>query len=380
MGPPFLLLTVIWLRVQSWWSVGIETPPTISFPLDGTTGFSQPAVFDSALWLDQFLGFLHVPRPGLISASADGDGISLNIHMPLTTELLSPVSSPDHHGSPLLEFQRLPPPPPPVEPSRTIPLDLHDRAFVTGNAEVGPDATFFVDTGFDHIHDWHAWSRSGSGSPFLEWLDHESGVQRRVILLRAAGITTTTPPYGIAALLRLFYVALPLLSDVALLLEGIGPELTESVAQMDSAKSHPIEEGFISELLENAARHELEGSDSTSAAAAAPANATSDAAVNTDPDRSILKFSVLVAFLRLSVANLSSRVRDLVQASAAHGAQIQQKDDEIAAKEQLLKQKDDKISGQENLIEWKDERILAMENELADTEKSSKTMKAAPRN
>ncbi|KAK5199287.1 hypothetical protein LTR92_001761 [Exophiala xenobiotica] len=386
MGPPFLLLTVIWLRVQSWWSVGIETPPTISFPLDGTTGFSQPAVFDSALWLDQFLGFLHVPRPGLISASADGDGISLNIHMPLTTELLSPVSSPDHHGSPLLEFQRLPPPPPPVEPSRTIPLDLHDRAFVTGNAEVGPDATFFVDTSFDHIHDWHAWSRSGSGSPFLEWLDQYLSGHAQLPFTANRAYSAGSYYYELPgsplplllmvllsiALLRLFYVALPLLSDVALLLEGIGPELTESVAQMDSAKSHPIEEGFISELLENAARHELEGSDSTSAAAAAPANATSDAAVNTDPDRSILKFSVLVAFLRLSVANLSSRVRDLVQASAAHGAQIQQKDDEIAAKEQLLKQKDDKISGQENLIEWKDERILAMENELADTEKKLK--------
>ncbi|KAK5458286.1 hypothetical protein LTS15_004366 [Exophiala xenobiotica] len=388
MGSPFLLLTVIWLRVQSWWSVGIETPPTISFPLDGTTGFSQPAVFDSAVWLDEFLGFLHVPRPGLISASAGEDGISLNIHMSLTTELLSPVSSPDHHGSPLLEFQRLPPPPS-IEPSRTIPFDnLHDRAFMTGKAEIETDAAFFVDTGFDHIHDWHAWSGSGSGSPFLEWLDQY--LSGHAQLPFTANRAYNAGPYYYElpgsplslllavllsiALLRLFYVALPLLSDVALLLEGIGPELTESLAQMGSANR--IEDGFITELLENAARHELEGSDCTSAAAAAaaaaPANATSDAAVNTDPDRSVLKFSVLVAFLRLSVASLSSRVRDLIQASAAHDAQIQHKDNEIAAKEHLLKHKDDKISTQERLIEWKDERILAMESELADTEKKLK--------
>jgi hypothetical protein len=384
MGSPFLLLTVIWLRVQSCWSVGIDTPPTISFPLDGTTGFSQPAVFDSAVWLDQFLGFLHVPRPGLISASAGEDGISLNIHMPLTTELLSPVSSLDHHGSPLLEFQRLPPPPS-MEPSRTIPLDLHDRAFMTGKANVEPDTTL-IDTGFDHIHDWHAWSGSGSGSPFLEWLDQY--LSGHAQLPFTANRAYNAGPYYyelpgsplplllavllFIALLRLFYVALPLLSDVAFLLEGFGPELAESLAAMDSVKSHPIEDGFITELLENAARHELEGSDKTSAAAAAPANATSDAAVNTNPDRSVLKFSVLVAFLRLSVSNLSSRVRALVQASVAHDAQIQQKDNDIAAKDQLLKQKDDKISSQENLIEWKDERILAMENELADTEKKLK--------
>lgn len=366
MGGTFLLLTVIWLRVQAWWAVGVETPPTISLPLDAT-GFSPPAVFDSAIWLDQFLSFLHVRRPGLISATSRGNGISLNIHMPLTTELLSPVSSLDH-GSPLLEFQRLPPPS--IHPSRTIPLNLHDQAFVTGIIEC--DATL-LDTGSDHAHDWQAWS----GSPYLGWLaKYLSG---HFQLPFAADRAYSSGPYYYEvpgsplplllvvllsiALLRLFYAAF---------LQGVSAPETESLEETYSV--NPVEDGFIRELLANAARNQLEGSDDTSAAA----SATSDAAVNTEPDHSVLKLSVLVAFLRLSLARLSSQVRDSTETSAAYDAQIQQKDNEIAAKEQLLKQKGHEISTKEEVIESQDKIIHARDSELAYLEKKLKGYEGTP--
>lgn len=323
-------------RLREWWYRGHESVPTISFPLEAT-GISRPTVFNSAPWVDEFLAFLTIPRPGLISATAHDDTISLNIFVPLSTGLLSPITS-LNNTSPLLQFEKVAAPaiePPTINPSRTIPVDFDGKpentAIQTTDLVVytEPDA---IDTGFEYACNWQ-FRTTGT------WLDKVNNY------IRPYNVPVGRCTYDDGSYKYQFDTSL-VQTWIALLVLLIMLSLAFCCSKV-SATRRP----------------------------------RTHRSIQLDRPVLITKFDLwkLMANIALLRGRLDVRNRDVEALTNvneiqrdAHGRQIREKEAAISAKNQMLQFKDLQLSEKDNLLNRSNEEVAGLKNNVEQLERQVK--------
>ncbi|KIW17154.1 hypothetical protein PV08_04345 [Exophiala spinifera] len=322
MANALLFLSVIWLRLQTWWSTpGVPSLAAISIPLD-SLGLSHDAVFESGQWLNDFLAFLNVPRPGLISALSNDEGVALSIHMPLSTELLAPLclssNTSNINTTPRLNFQRppLPPSSTPTDASRTIHVDEHAAPSETaagGTFETGCDANE-ADAGSDSgdastADDKDKWSRLPK-SQWLAWfLSGQAQIPVGASWSYDIGPLTFKIPQTLLQIIGLLVTVSIIVWRVCIHvsmseLSELDISCTRAFSSVEvSSPFNAIDDFFISSLVAD-----------TTAKEEAVAPVTSDEVSNAGI---LVGFRFVVVVLRARIANLASNVQGLAQQNAS---------------------------------------------------------------
>ncbi|KIW47804.1 uncharacterized protein PV06_00466 [Exophiala oligosperma] len=330
MANALLFLSVIWLRLQTWWSfsgvggVPSLSLPAISIPLDSFS-VSPPAIFESSEWLNGFLGFLNVPRPGLISAVSDDQGISLNIHVPLNTGLLAPLCSSPNMISPRLDFQRLPPQSLPTNASRVIQVDdycavpfetapgsgiVKDEHYITDSATPDNDNTN-PNNKWSHLPEskWLAWFLSGghqAATPVPIGASLSSKIEIGSFTLEIPHTLLTT--FGILVIATV--ISWRVYIHIITVLEQEDVDFTRDVWAVETLPSSIDDFVFASLVAESTTTQETTSTHDDPEEPDIIPNESSQDTVQKDSSISF-GFRFVVIILRARIANLVSNARQL---------------------------------------------------------------------
>ncbi|KAK4937299.1 hypothetical protein LTR10_022056 [Elasticomyces elasticus] len=329
-------------KLREWWYTGYQTVPTISFPLDAS-GISQPTVFNSPSWVEESLAFLTIPRVGVITATSHQDTISLNIDIRLPTHLQRPLIS-HNISAPLLHFEKVVAPP--INASRTIPVNFDDKPKST--AVSSTDLTVYTGLPISDIGSGYAcnWDSQYSGT----WLEKVNYYMQ----------TGRIPVAGFSH----------------------SPRSRQPRHVAPPAKRSPEDNIIINGLFEDLMTGRLgqqmvdlgliEQSDGDSTVDTAP-NATGFATLKLV----LRKLMAIVTLLRVRLAQRTAEAEALTKANDvqkdSHRWEIQQKDNDITAKDELIQAKEDEIQEKNNesafqqqSIQSKNSRISALEQEIVE--------------
>ncbi|KAI1626775.1 hypothetical protein EDD37DRAFT_646474 [Exophiala viscosa] len=366
-------------KLREWWYAGQQAPRTISFPLDASYGISKPLIFESPSWTEEFLAYLTTPRVGIISASSQNDGIALNIHVALSTSLKRSVIT-DNDSSPLLQFGKVAAPL--VNASKTIPVQFDEQPKNTAASTT--DLAIYTslpvtDAEPDYSCNWHS---QVTGT----WQDHltyyvQSG------RIPVAGCTYRDGSYGYhfdssmaqtwALTLVMLFVFLFLGFSCCTGSNARRPRQHHAAPPAnDSPEVNLIINGLVEDLMTGRLGEQMvelglieqSNGDSTR-------NTASDAAGFTTFNKVLRKLMAFVSLLRIRLALRTDEVKELKKVNndqrTAHTQEIQQKDNDIAAKEKTIQAKDNKILEKENekafqeqMVRSKTSRVLTLEQEI----------------
>ncbi|KIV85313.1 hypothetical protein PV11_01018 [Exophiala sideris] len=369
-------------KLREWWYTGYQTVPTISFPLDAS-GISKPTIFNSPSWVEEFLVFLTLPRVGLITATSHQDTISLNIDIRLPTRLQRPLISHDN-SAPLLHFEKVAAPP--VNASRTIPVHFDDKPEST--AVSSTDLAVYTGLPTTDIGSGYAcnWDSQSSGT-WLEKVNYYMQTGR----IPVAGCTYNDGAYSYRFDSSLVQTWVTLLMILVLLLLGFSCCMVSHSTRSRQprhaappAKGSPevniTIDGLVKDLMTGRLGKQMvdlgliEQSDGDSTVGTA-SNATGFATLKLV----LRKLMAIVTLLRVRLAQRTAEVEALTKANDvqkdSHRREIQQKDNDIAAKDELIQAKDNKIQEKNNKstfqqqsIQSKNSRISALEQEIVENE------------